>query len=252
MPLRALDSIKLDKNIPIPLYYQLKNQVLAMIKDSTLKEGDILPPENELCVALDVSRPTIRQAFGELVAEGYLNRYKGRGTFVSKPKFDARFLSKLETFDDEMISKGLDPSTRLLKLERILGPCEANERLEISIDAPMIYLSRVRLADEMPLVFVETYLPYERYKALMEVDFTRNSLYDSLERLCGIRVNRAHREIESVNSRKAEADLLKIERSKAVSLVKTVSYSDDSPSPVEFSVARYSGDLSKFSVVTYR
>jgi GntR family transcriptional regulator len=250
--LRALSSIKLDKNVPIPLYYQLKSQVLAMIKDSVLKEGDILPPENELCLTLDVSRPTIRQAFGELVAEGYLNRYKGRGTFVSKPKLDDRFLSKLETFNNEMISKGLKPRTAVLKIERIFGPCEANERLSVPLDAPLIYLSRLRYADDVPLVYVETYLPYERYKVLMEVDMGENSLYDSLERLCGVRINRANREIESVNVRKPEAELLKIEKNKAVSLVKSVAYSDDSPLPVEFSVARYSGDLSKFSVVTYR
>jgi GntR family transcriptional regulator len=250
--LSDLSSIKLDKNVPIPLYYQLKSRVLAMIKDSTLREGDLLPPENELCVALDVSRPTIRQAFGELVAEGYLNRYKGRGTFVSKPKFDARFLSKLETFNDEMASKGLTPSTKVLKLERIFGPCEANERLSVPLDVPLIYLSRVRYASGVPLVHVETFLPYERYHALMDVDFGEFSLYESLEKLCGIRVNRANREIESINARKIDAELLQIDKNKAVSLVKTVAFSDDSPSPVEFSVARYSGDLSKFSVVTYR
>jgi GntR family transcriptional regulator len=63
-------------------------------------------------------------------------------------------------------------------------------------------------------------------------------------------VNRAHREIESVNARKSEAELLRIATNKAVSLVKTVAYSDDTP--VEFSVARYRGDLNKFSVVTHR
>ena len=248
--MRSLGSVKLDKNIPVPLYYQLKNLVLDMIGEGSLKEGDLLPPESELCAALDVSRPTIRQAFGELVSEGYLNRYKGRGTFVSKPKLDARFLSKLETFNDEMRSKGLKPSTTVLKLERMSGPCEANERLSIQLDSPLLYLGRVRFADGVPLVYVETFLPYERYSALMEVDFGESSLYKSLERLCGVRINRAHRQIESVNARKSEAELLQIATNKAVSLVKTVAYSDDTP--VEFSVARYRGDLNKFSVVTYR
>jgi len=247
---RSLGSVKLDKNIPVPLYYQLKNMVLDLIGDGSLKEGDILPPENELCAALDVSRPTIRQAFSELVTEGYLNRYKGRGTFVSKPKLDARFLSKLETFVDEMRSKGLEPSTVVLKLERTSGPCEVNERLDLPLGSPLIYLSRLRSADGVPLVYVETFIPYERYAALMEVDLSANSLYDSLERLCGIRVNRAHRQIESVNAKKSEAELLRIAANKAISLVKTVAYSDDTP--VEFSVARYRGDLNKFSVVTYR
>jgi GntR family transcriptional regulator len=247
-----LNDVRLDKNIPVPLYYQLKSRVLEMIKDGSLKEGDILPPENDLCESLDVSRPTIRQAFSELVAEGYLSRYKGRGTFVSKPKVDARFLSKLETFNDEMLSKGLEPRTAVLSLERVFGPCAANDRLNVPMDEPLIYLARLRSADDVPLVYVETFIPYGSCAALMDVDFEKSSLYDSLEKLCGVRVNRAHRQIESVNARKAEAALLQIARGKAVSLVKTVAYSEDSPAPVEYSVARYSGGLNKFSVVTCR
>jgi GntR family transcriptional regulator len=149
-----------------------------------------------------------------------------------------------------MRSKGLNPSTTLLKLERISGPCEANERLDIPLDASLIYLSRLRFADGVPLVYVETFLPFERCAAIMGVDLSESSLYDSLERLCGVRINRAHRQIESVNAKKADAELLRIAANKAVSLVKTVAYSDDTP--VEFSVARYRGDLNKFSVVTYR
>lgn len=247
-----LSEIKLDKSVPIPLYYQLKSQVLSMIKDSRIQEGDMLPPESELCVLLDVSRPTIRQAFNELVSEGYLNRYKGKGTYVSKPKVEERFLSKLESFNNEMRAKNMTPHTLVLALEKIVGPHEANERLGLPLDAQLIYLSRVRSADNMPLVYVETYLPYEQYKALMDVDFNEKSLYDSLEELCHVRINRVQREIEAVNARRKETELLKIPANKAVSLVKTVAYSENSPLPVEFSVARYRGDLNKFSVEIYR
>ena len=71
---QALSSIKLDKSIPVPLYYQLKKQILSLFENASLQEGDILPPENELCETFNVSRPTIRQAFSELAMEGYLAR----------------------------------------------------------------------------------------------------------------------------------------------------------------------------------
>jgi GntR family transcriptional regulator len=244
----GLETIKLDKHVPIPLYYQLKKHVIALVDQGVLKEGDMLPPENELCGLLQVSRPTIRQAFSELVAEGFLNRYKGRGTFVSKRKVEERFLSKLETFDQEMISKGLTPQTKVIALKKLTGPHEANTKLAIPLDAPLIYLSRVRLADKTPLVYVETFLPYDPYAKLMEVDFGAKSLYRSLEKLCRVRVNRVRREIEAVNAHQKEAALLQITKNKALILVKTVAYSGDSPLPVEFSVARYRGDRNKFSV----
>jgi GntR family transcriptional regulator len=244
----VFDSIKLDKNIPIPLYYQLKKQILALIEKTAIQEGDMLPPENELCEVLNISRPTIRQALSELVNEGFLNRYKGKGTFVSNPKVEERFLSKLETFNQEMRSKGLVPQTRVIKLEKLTGPHEANEKLRLPLDAPLIYLSRLRLADGVPLVYVETFLPHEQYQKLMEVDFTVNSLYQSLERIYHVRVNRVRREIEAINARRREAELLQITQNKALILVRTLASSDDAPMPVEFSIARYRGDRNKFSV----
>ena len=243
-----LSSIKLDKQIPVPLYYQLKKQILTLIENAELSEGELLPPENDLCKMLDVSRPTIRQAFTALVNEGYLNRYKGKGTFVSSPKVNDRFFSKLETFQDQMVEKGYNPKTLVIKLEKINGPHEANERLSLPLNAPLIYLSRVRSVDTVPLVYVETYLPYEEYKDLMHVDFSANSLYDSLEKLYHKRVDWVKREFTAVNAHKAEAELLHIAKNKALCLVKTVAYSGNSPNPVEFSIARYRGDLNKFSV----
>jgi GntR family transcriptional regulator len=245
-------EIKLDKGIPVPLYYQLKKSVLAMLESSKLKEGDMLPPESELCELLGVSRPTIRQAFNELVAEGYLNRYKGRGTFVSKPKVEERFFRQLESFNNEMRAKGMTPHTQVLALERITGPREAHDRLGLAPTAPLLYLSRLRSADGEPLVFVETYMSHERFERLMEVDFGAHSLYDSLEELYGVNVVRVRREIEAVNARRSEAELLKIATGKAVSLVKTVAYAEGLAEPVEFSVAKYRGDLNKFTVDVMR
>jgi GntR family transcriptional regulator len=86
----------------------------------------------------------------------------------------------------------------------------------------------------------------------MKVDFTTNSLYHSLEKIYHIRVNRVHREFVAVNAHQNEAELLQTTRNKALSLVKTVAYSSDTPNPVEFSIARYRGDLNKFSVEVSR
>lgn len=247
-----LNAIKIEKNVPIPLYYQLKKQILGMIDGGVLKEGDMITPENELCEMLNVSRPTVRQAFSELVSEGYLVRYKGKGTYVSKPKLEEQFLSKLETFNNEMTAKGLTPRTRVLALERLTGPHEASEKLQIPLDAPLIYLSRLRSADEVPLVYVETFLAYDTYAKLMELDFGEASLYESLETLYNTRIIMARREIEAINARRREASLLQIAVGKAINLVKTVAFGDDFATPIEYSVARYRGDLSKFSINTFR
>lgn len=65
---------KLNKDIPIPLYYQVKRMVLNEIANGNLKLGDKLPAEIEFCESLQISRPTVRLALNELVAEGILVR----------------------------------------------------------------------------------------------------------------------------------------------------------------------------------
>lgn len=245
------ERFAVDKETPIPLYYQLKLRVQGMIDTGALRVGDMLPPESELCMRLGVSRPTVRQALSELVSEGWLTRQKGKGTFVSTHKIDVRFLQKLESFNDQMRQKGLAPSTKVLSLRKAPGVRQINEKLMIEPDEPLISLMRLRFGDGEPVVCVDTCMPYARYPAMLEQDFERGSLYERLESLYNTRICRVHREIEAANANRREADLLHIESGSAICLVKTIGYTE-ADLPVEYSVARYRGDRNKFSIDLYR
>ena len=213
----------------------------------TLNVGDNIPTEIEFMAQLGISRPTIRQALSELVAEGYLNRMKGKGTFISTPKIDERFFQKLDSFNHEMLQKGLQPSTQVLDLKVIAGINGINEKLEIPLEEDLIYLNRLRFANREPIVFVETYMPYQNYKDLLEEDFSMNSLYSVLENKYGKKVYRASRKIEAINASNQEAAILNIKKNQAVCLVKTIAFTEEDK-PVEYSIARYRGDRNKFSV----
>ena len=76
MDKKLKEHFLIDKTLPVPLYYQLKTQLLKLIDEGYFKSGDKLPTESELCALLDISRPTIRQAFSELIKEGYIIRKK--------------------------------------------------------------------------------------------------------------------------------------------------------------------------------
>ncbi len=72
-----------DRNSPIPIYYQLKLHFKQQMENNTLRPGDRLPTEMELCDLYNVSRAPVRQALTELAREGYLYRRAGQGTFVA-------------------------------------------------------------------------------------------------------------------------------------------------------------------------
>lgn len=75
--------MKLDKRSSIPLYAQLKEYLAEQIETGVYAPGARIPTELALCAQLELSRPTVRQAIAELVAEGSLHIIKGKGTFVT-------------------------------------------------------------------------------------------------------------------------------------------------------------------------
>lgn len=67
----------IDKSLPLPLYYQLKQIIINSIDDNIYKEDEAIPTERELIEKYNVSRTTVRQALNELCTEGYLYRKIG-------------------------------------------------------------------------------------------------------------------------------------------------------------------------------
>lgn len=243
----------LHKDIPVPLYYQLKLQLLADIKEGRLRVGDMLPPECRMCEQLGVSRPTVRQAMGELVTEGHLTRCKGKGTFVAAPTvrpIDARFFQGLQSFNEEMLQKGLVPSTRVLALEKVTDRPDVCEKLRMGEDNRLIHLNRLRSADGQPLVVVETWVPYARFRGLLDENFEEKSLYALMDQKYGLHVDRATRQFEAASVSPDDAKLLGMDAGRPVCRVYTSAFSSDMP--VEYSVARYRGDRNIFTVELFR
>ncbi len=96
----------IDKNSPIPIYYQLELQIRQFIESEQLQPGDILPSEREFTEKYNISRMTVRQAINNLVSEGLLYRQKGKGTFIAEQKFE-QDLSGLTSFSEDMKNPGL-------------------------------------------------------------------------------------------------------------------------------------------------
>lgn len=73
----------IDRDSPIPLYYQLKLHFKQQMDDGDLQPGDRLPTEMELCEQFHISRAPVRQALTELAREGLIYRRAGQGSFVA-------------------------------------------------------------------------------------------------------------------------------------------------------------------------
>src|SRR6266498_107745 len=177
--------ITLSKDLPIPLYHQLKTLLLEQIRTGEMKPNDRLPAEDDLAATHGVSKATVRQALNELAVAGVLRREQGRGTFVAEPKL-AQGPREMTSFTDEMRSRGFHPTSKVLKQDVIKADADIAEKLRVAEGAQVMRLKRLRLADGEPMGIQTAYLSLALAPQLAEEDFTDASLYEVLERKYGL------------------------------------------------------------------
>lgn len=236
----------LNKNVPIPLYYQLKTILLEYIQKHHPDLASSIPTEVEISKHFGISRPTVRQAINELVTEGYLYRIKAKGTFVSKPKIKQDFLLVLDSFNNEMYKKGFTPCTKILSLNTINCDEKLSKVLQLPLGSEVIELSRLRYANNEPIVFVMTYLPHDKCPSILLKNLEQESIYKILEADCGLPISSATRTLEARLAGEFESKLLEIEKGAPIQYIESIVYLSDH-TPIEFSLAKYRGDRNTFT-----
>lgn len=197
-------ALELDRHSPVPLYFQLAGQLESAIDEGRLTPGD--PIENEVALAgrLGVSRPTVRRAIGELVAQGLLVRRRGVGTQVASRRVHRR--AALSSLHDDLVRAGRAPATRVLGLEREVQDSRVCHALGLEPGTPLLRIERLRLAGDEPLAIMRNYLP-PRFGDLTVAELEACGLY-TLLRARGGRPAVAQQQIGARGADPAEARAL--------------------------------------------
>jgi len=77
-----LDALSVQNN-GVPIYVQLREQILALIGRGMLKPGTQVPTMRQVAVALKIDLNTVQRAYAELERDGVLTKLRGVGTFVT-------------------------------------------------------------------------------------------------------------------------------------------------------------------------
>ena len=157
----------------MPLYKQLKNQILSNISSGVWKVQDKIPSENELSELYVVSRITVRSAISELVDEGVLIKVHGKGTFVTNKKDKRVFTINLPAFTEMAKENNLVPSRKEVYKE--MDTANADDKELLHEEKEVIVLKRVLFGDDMPIMIAtDRILPI--YKEVLEKSTETNSL----------------------------------------------------------------------------
>lgn len=189
---------------------EVRDALVAQMHRGEIRPGQQLPSERDLCVALGVSRTTLRAALDLLEADGLIDRVQGSGTFAREPRisFDT---SVLVSFTQGVMDKGRVPGAELLssgkvKASRAGGLVASALRLD---DAAFVWqIVRLRTANEAPVALEHSWFPVALAPGLGDDDLERRSIYGLLHDRYGIELTSAEQRFEAVAAREDDADLL--------------------------------------------
>lgn len=230
---------------PVPLYAQLKQDILARINNGDLPNGCKLPSEIEMSIEYAVSRNTVRTALLELAEEGYLIRKQGKGTFVRHQKVAENISSNI-SFTEVCIANGIEPGHHLVTLSLQQASEQDIAALGIKQDERVLFIERILLGNNIPVVLDQAYFP-EKYAALMKENLEDVSLYATIARLFNITMQRSRKTIELAYASDREAEFLNIKKDSPVLLMTETVY-DAEGSPVHRSKQIVLGDRFKYVV----
>lgn len=208
---------------PIPLYRQLSLALRGEIEQGTYKIGDKLPSEAEMTRIYGVSRITIKEAIGELEADGLVTRWHGKGTYVTGPKIEQELI-RLTDFVEDMQHVGQKPSSQLLAFEYEEASPIIARALKIASSKEIVRIDRVRLADERPIAYDTTWLPLKYGELLRGIDLAHETIYYVLENRYSIPVVRGVFTITAASANAQRAAQLEIAPGAALLVIQRTSY----------------------------
>jgi DNA-binding GntR family transcriptional regulator len=228
-----LPDVVVNRSSPVPLYFQVAEQLERAIFDGKLVPGDRIANEVALAEELGLSRPTMRQAIQLLVDKGMLVRKRGVGTQVVQNPVHRRV--ELTSLFDDLARAGQEPTTQLLGYH--VGPVEEEVAAELNLtaDREVVTIERLRCANGEPLAVMTNYLPVELAPAAEELE--SSGLYQAL-RARGVHIRLARQRIGARPATKSEARLL-AEKAGAPLLTMNRTAFDDSGKAVEYGAHCY-------------
>jgi DNA-binding GntR family transcriptional regulator len=235
--------VDLDRSSPVPLYFQVAQQIEHAINEGELAPGDRLDNEISLAEQFGLSRPTMRRAIQELVDKGLLVRKRGVGTQVVHGQVNRPV--ELTSLYDDLTTHHQSPTTIVLANEVIVASDEVAVMLAVPIGSNVLHLRRVRYAHGEPLAIMENFLP-EDLIGVGDMDLAARGLYQIM-RTKGVNIRVAKQKIGARTGTREECKMLGEERGSPVLTMERAAH-DDSGRPVEWGRHCYRASQYTFEV----
>lgn len=221
--------MKLDRNSPIPAYYQILVDLQNRIAHHEWKIGDIFPPESSLVSYYNVSRVTIRQALNELTVSGLITRKRGLGTFITyipeKLNHDLSFPSE---FKEHLVSSGIELTPHLLEISILDSPEDKIiKNLKLGANDKILFIQRVFFSHDIPYSLNNAWIPEHLAPDLLGKGLLNNSLSTTLAQRYNLKPDISDNWIEALTAPESVTEILDIPAETTILLLSTLQKNSD-------------------------
>ncbi len=240
----------MDMNDRTPLYYQLMKDLISKMDSGEIAPGTLMPSEAELRNDYHVSRATVRKAYEELSNMGRIKKKQGIGAFASYPPIE-KGVSKLSGFTEDIRSRGGTPSSitktqTLIKAGKLIA-----DKLNLQVGDLVNCIERIRLDCNIPIATEIVYIPNSLCNNLLEVDLTKNSIYDLFESKYNLEISTAIQSLEPMLPTQEDIEQLMLDEGELILFTERVTYLTNQV-PVELTFTKYRSSKFKFWVTLRR
>lgn len=231
-----------------PLYEQIYEKLLEVVKENKKYLNIALPSENELSFKYGVNRHTIRKSLQKLKDEGLIHTKQGKGNYITNICVDYQITDK-SSFSSKVTQLGYEPKTIILSHRSIKADEELADYLQIAPDMSVLELKLLRYANELPIYVTYSYFDAFRYSKLFEnLDIEPFSLYKLIQNCYPqLDITKTNSIFEAIRPSEEIRNYLKLPLSVPVLKAKTISKDQDN-NPVEFGIGYLRGDTCKVGV----
>jgi GntR family transcriptional regulator len=218
----------IDRSSTVPLYSQIKQILISELQGAQRGTAPTLT-EASLIKRFHVSRAPIRQALKELVDDGYVVRQRAKGTFpvrgVNVRLPPAMELGGLTRYLTEL---GLAPTSRVTDLARIEAPEDVRTALGLEPSDKLLYIQRIISVKNAPLVLAHTYLctPPDFLPDVKQLERT-GTVFAIIERELGMTFTRGEQQVWASGASEEEAEALEVEPGAPVLVTVTTMFTSD-------------------------
>lgn len=240
-------NYNINKNIPIPYYYQIQQSIKESIMKGEWAPGDFIPSEREISDLFKVSRITVRKALDNLLLEGLIKKVKGKGTVVSKPKIEEQLFNRLIGTYQDLTEKGYKVDNKILSFNLTSPDQKDIANLNISANDKVFKIERLRYLEGEPYHYSMTSIPQKLCSNFDANLLVKESLINVLDKYYNLKIYKLNRVLEATIATPQEAKLFNIKVGAPIlSFYNTALLNDGQP--IEFSLNKIRGDMAKFHI----